>query len=322
MIRCLPAAILIAAGHASAFEMGAPVACDLGRTCFIQQYVDHDPGPGSHDLRCSPRTYDGHKGTDFRLPDLAALANGVAVLAPAGGVVRAVRDGEADRLTRAERAIPVPSKLACGNGVLIDHGQGWVTQSCHLKNGSVLVSPGDRVEAGDRIAEVGMSGRAEFPHLHLSVRKGQTVIDPFNGLEPQGTCEGARHDLWSDASGVSYDPGGALAAGILSAAPEYDTIRAESPHAATLPATAPALIMWAHFYGLEIGDEIETALTGPDGAMIANSSHTMPKSRALEFRYTGRKARGAWAPGRYTARAVLRRQGEIVDEITRQTELR
>ena len=49
-----------------------PIACQLGRDCFIQHYVDQDPGPGAKDYRCGVMTYDKHNGVDIRLPSLAA----------------------------------------------------------------------------------------------------------------------------------------------------------------------------------------------------------------------------------------------------------
>src|SRR5690606_21465600 len=47
-----------------------PVNCDVGRDCFIQQYVDHDAGDGYSDYRCGPLSYDTHKGTDIRIPGI------------------------------------------------------------------------------------------------------------------------------------------------------------------------------------------------------------------------------------------------------------
>ena len=64
-------------------QLQLPLDCDLGETCFIQQYVDTDPGPGAQDFMGGPLSYDGHKGTDFRITDLAAMQAGVAVFAPA-----------------------------------------------------------------------------------------------------------------------------------------------------------------------------------------------------------------------------------------------
>ncbi|MDG2570956.1 hypothetical protein P7L87_25725, partial [Vibrio parahaemolyticus] len=37
-----------------------PVACEIGRTCFIQHYVDRDPSPAASDYQCGTLTYDAH----------------------------------------------------------------------------------------------------------------------------------------------------------------------------------------------------------------------------------------------------------------------
>ena len=88
------------------------------------------PGPAATDFTCGPLSYDGHDGTDIALPTRAAMAEGVAVLAAAPGTVTGIRDGIAD-------FAPVIQGKECGNGVVIDHGAGWVTQYCHLRQGSV-----------------------------------------------------------------------------------------------------------------------------------------------------------------------------------------
>ena len=76
--------------------LGLPVACEIGRTCMIQNYFDHDPGAEAEDYACGDLVYDAHRGTDFRVPDLAAMADGVPVVAAAAGRVRAVRDAMPD----------------------------------------------------------------------------------------------------------------------------------------------------------------------------------------------------------------------------------
>ena len=71
-------------GHSAAANpprLGLPVSCSLGDTCFIQQFVDHAAGPDARDYTCGALSYDGHKGTDFGLPNLRQMAAGVDVLA-------------------------------------------------------------------------------------------------------------------------------------------------------------------------------------------------------------------------------------------------
>src|SRR5262249_14978919 len=75
----------VSVSTAQGIDLGAPIDCEIGRTCFVQNYVDHDPSPGAKDYQCGTLTYDGHNGTDFRLPTLAAQRSGVNVLAAAEG---------------------------------------------------------------------------------------------------------------------------------------------------------------------------------------------------------------------------------------------
>src|SRR6185295_19509977 len=77
-------------------RLAFPLACEIGRTCEVQHYVDRDPGPGVRDYRCGRRTYDKHNGIDIRLLDMAAQRAGVDVLAAAPGRVARLRDGVAD----------------------------------------------------------------------------------------------------------------------------------------------------------------------------------------------------------------------------------
>ena len=72
-----------AAAQGRPLQLSLPIACEPGKNCFVQNYVDHDPGPGVKDYACSSRTYNGHDGIDFRIPDIKAMRDGVPVLAAA-----------------------------------------------------------------------------------------------------------------------------------------------------------------------------------------------------------------------------------------------
>src|SRR5215470_5343156 len=96
---------LAAAGAAEAQPaLHLPIDCTPGESCWIVNYVDLDPGSGTRDYTCGSRTYDGHRGTDIAIRDLAAMREGVKVLAAAEGEVRAVRDGEEDKNVRGRAA--------------------------------------------------------------------------------------------------------------------------------------------------------------------------------------------------------------------------
>lgn len=187
---------------------GQPIDCRLGEDCFIQNYVDADGGPGgAADFTCGGLSYDGHKGTDFAVQSHAAALAGVSVLSAAPGVVKAVRDGVADHWRAAPMEFP-PDGQDCGNGLVIDHGGGWETQYCHLRAGSLAVQKGQRVAMGGAVlGQVGMSGRTEFPHLHLSIRKDGAIVDPFNTDDIVSCGEAGDDQLWQSPP-IPYHAGG------------------------------------------------------------------------------------------------------------------
>ncbi len=69
-----------------------------------------------------------------------------------------------------------------GNLVVLKHTGDLLTVYAH--NSLLLVSQGQTVRAGDRIALVGQSGHATGPHLHFEVRTGQIPRDPMSYLPP------------------------------------------------------------------------------------------------------------------------------------------
>jgi hypothetical protein len=304
----------LAAAPAAAFELDRPVACTPGQDCFVQHVLDRDPGPGVRDLFCGSLSYDGHEGVDIGLPSLDAMAAGVDVLAARAGTVRAVRDGMPDR--RAEGpGDPAIQGRECGNGLVIDHGGGWTSQYCHMKEGSLAVRPGDRVEAGARLGQIGLSGLTEFPHLHFMVRKDDRVIDPFDGAPIAAPCstDAPPGGLWSPAAGMVVTPGGALASGMLDRIPEYEEVWQSAPHRDRMDPSAAAIVFWAHFYGLRSGDVLVSRLTGPDGATLTEERHVMERNRATQFRALGRRrpAEG-WPAGLYRGETALERDGAVI----------
>ena len=94
-----------------------------------------------------------HKGIDF------AGKLGGPVIAVAKGVV-----------TYAGK------RYGYGNVIDIAHGNGYTTRYAH--NSRLLVSVGDTVEKGFRIAEIGSSGRSTGPHVHFEVLQNGREINP------------------------------------------------------------------------------------------------------------------------------------------------
>lgn len=295
-------------------SLGFPVDCTLGQDCFLQQYVDRDPGLSATDFTCGPLSYDGHSGTDIRLRHEADMARGVNVLSASDGVVLGRRDGMPDQRYGSPGAPDIGNR-DCGNGVLIQHPEGYTLQYCHLRRGSIRVRKGDTVKQGQVLGQVGLSGRTQFPHLHLTVRDtAGTVIDPFDSRPQNEACSLAdQQDLWRDLDASDYRPGGLMDAGFANAIPPYEAIRGGTANDTTLNRSSPALVYWVHYFGLRNGDRIDLALHAPDGTTIADSTHTMTKNRAAEFRATGRKARGTWPKGTYTGVTTLTRDNSVIE---------
>lgn len=99
-----------------------------------------------------------HKGMDF------ASKSGSDVLAVAGGVVTWSGD-----------------RYGYGNLVEINHGNGFVTRYGH--NQDNLVKVGDTVKKGQKVAEMGSTGRSTGPHVHFEVLQNGRQINPLKFVQ-------------------------------------------------------------------------------------------------------------------------------------------
>ena len=93
--------------------------------------------------------------------------NGVDIAAPSQ-TIKAADDG---------RVIYAGWKSAYGRTVIIDHGSGWSTMYGHCS--SISVSSGQVVSRGQRIAAVGSTGWSTGPHLHWTVYRNGSTINPL-----------------------------------------------------------------------------------------------------------------------------------------------
>ncbi len=317
MIRTALTLALIA-GPAAALELSLPVDCDTDAGCYIQNYFDHDSGLGIADYTCGPLSYDGHMGTDIRVPTMNDLKRGIEIRAAAAGRVRAVRNGEPD--TGNEFLTP---GRECGNGVTIDHADGWTTQYCHLENGSLLVAPDQPVKTGQAIGKMGFSGATTFPHLHIALTRRGSPVDPFHATSTTSGCTtGSRETLWSAAAleVLRYQPGGIVDTGLSNSIPTLEQVRQGLP-VNTARTTGDAMVFWLRFFGLRKGDEIAFGLINPAGETVAVKKDVMTRNRAEEFRYIGKRGQ-VWPAGEYLSFARIRRSGEIVEVMTGRFQVR
>jgi len=112
-------------------------------------------------MRVHPITgqYTGHKGIDIGAgygSDIRASATGVVIVAQ--------------------------YISGYGNTIIINHGNGMWTLYAHIRNGGIFVNVGQTVKQGEKIAEVGSTGRSTGPHLHFEIRKNEVPEDPLKYL--------------------------------------------------------------------------------------------------------------------------------------------
>ncbi len=136
-----------------------------------------------------------HTGIDYQSPP------GTAILAAAGGVV-----------------VTQEFRPDYGNMVEVDHGKDLVTRYAHASK--VTVKKGDLVKRGQKIGEVGTTGRSTGPHLHFEVLVRGVPQDPHKFM-----------------SASRSQPAQQLA--LASAAPAPMAIKAPAPVAATVTPAQP-----------------------------------------------------------------------------------
>ncbi|WP_405373746.1 MULTISPECIES: M23 family metallopeptidase [unclassified Microbacterium] len=128
------------------FPVGVPISAAFGSTSYLSKFA-------------TP-----HRGVDL------TPGRGAEIHAVAAGTVRIATEAGGDY----------------GVTVVLDHiidGQLVSTRYGHMEYGSLRVSPGETVEAGDVIGQVGSTGKATGPHLHLEVLLGGTErVDPMTWM--------------------------------------------------------------------------------------------------------------------------------------------
>ena len=297
-------------------RLSLPVDCVPGKNCFIQNYVDIDGGPNMLDYACGKAGYNGHKGVDFRLVTEVDMKRGVSVLAAAPGMVTGMRDGVLDRVLDKNGGGGRIKGKECGNGIVIAHGGGLVTQYCHLRRGSVRVRRGQKVGRGQKIGLVGLSGKTAFPHLHISVRLNKQIIDPFTGHGQDGVCgAGKLNPLWTRRvlEAFPYKSGEVLKTGFAIETVAIDRLRSGYQYGVPKSRDAAAIGFYAWMIKLKAGDIVRISIDGPRGRIVRREDEPLARSRAVHLRFSGRKTpNGGWHPGKYTGRVEVVRDGMVI----------
>lgn len=284
-------------------KLDVPLRCTQKSDCWIVNYVDIDPTGGISDYTCGTATYDQHKGTDIAIMNVDVMRQGVEVLATAGGIVKGTRNNMRDIDVNLSGGATSVEGKECGNGVLIDHGKGWTTQYCHLLRESVTVNEGDIVETGQKIGLVGLSGKTEFPHLHLQVKHNEQVVDPFVGLGRKKKCGVGEAPLWNTNALLSmlYEPSALYSAGFSSTTPNKRIAREGLYGGEILFKKSPVIALWVDIFWVSPGDKLLFIITDPNGKTLMAHNTTIKERRPRRFAFAGitRKKEEPWAKGSY-----------------------
>jgi len=139
-------------------------------------FIPGVPGQGADSERRIAR-YDGP--LRFRWPVKARLTSrfGLRGNRPHEGIDLGAPHGTPIHAAEAGRVIHSGRFGAYGKVVILKHAGAYRSVYAHAQR--LFVEKGDFVERGQKIAEVGSTGRATGPHLHFEIRRGEVAHDPL-----------------------------------------------------------------------------------------------------------------------------------------------
>ncbi len=144
-----------------------------------------------------------------------------------------------------------------------------------------MVNVGDSVMQGQRIAQVGSSGKSTDPHCHFEVYKNGFIIDPFGRL-----CSGEPEVPAMIAFLPQYDNdlqyiNSNVASGILA----LDSVR-EAPHQTFFSQRDSFITYWVHGLSIGQGNIIRTDWYEPSGTLWFTHLDTMDANYRYWYYYT------------------------------------
>ncbi len=128
--------------------------------------------PFDHPVAGPHRTSSGFGNRRDPINGRTRRHEGLDFAAPVGTAITAAAEGT---VTYAGR------QGAYGNVIKIRHAFGFETVYAHLHR--IHVAVGDEVTRGDRIGDMGSTGRSTGSHLHYEIRLGGEPVDPMTYLK-------------------------------------------------------------------------------------------------------------------------------------------
>ncbi|WP_052520418.1 murein hydrolase activator EnvC family protein [Aneurinibacillus migulanus] len=98
------------------------------------------------------------------------LHSGIDIAGPMGDTIYSAQTG---------RVVFAGTMNGYGNAVVVYHGNGISTLYGHIRHGGIVVEVGQDVSVGQKIAEIGSTGRSTGPHLHFEVIVDGQKVDPL-----------------------------------------------------------------------------------------------------------------------------------------------
>lgn len=234
-----------------------PMGGTLFRDVFINNFVDLDPGPDILIFDCIEWSINGHDAHDIDLRSFEEQIIGVPIFAVSDGRVVMTHDGEEDMNTSLEGQ--------AANFVVIDHGGGRRGNYWHMRKGSVVVSPGQFVSAGQQIGFVASSGNSTGPHLHFSTYDSGVVVEPN-----AGDCNPIE-SLWVNQVPLPTEV-------ILRDFGITDQSLAENvqsdklPTNVQIPTSAPSIRIWFRLGALPANSDLQIEFVDPNGSSLGEVS--------------------------------------------------
>lgn len=188
-------------------ERGQTVRRALLRTPVAAAHITSGFGMRIHPLLGYSKM---HKGTDFG--------------APTGAPIFAAGAGTIDE---------IGFKGGYGRYIRIRHSGNLATAYGHMSRFSASLYPGARVNQGQVIGYVGMSGRATGPHLHFEVLKNGQQVNPMsvNAMPTGRTLDGKMMTAFRQGQGKIKQEFKTLLAGGASMTPASANTSAFTPKA-------------------------------------------------------------------------------------------
>jgi len=197
--------------HHRRFDLDRPIVRDTLKMTALSGRYAYDLCPADAEGRI-------HHGAQEDVADWVGW--GAPVVAPGAGLVVTAVGDMADNWNEAEKKVERSPEVnldrpisIAGNHVVIDHGNGEFSLIAHFRKGSLRVKAGDRVEAGQLLGTLGISGDSSLPHIHYQLMAGPNL---FSSEGLPSSFSGLKRVL--GASVVDW-PSGAIDSGDLVEAP-------------------------------------------------------------------------------------------------------